>query len=164
MNEYYATGIKSILKYLQSPLVSYTLKSLIGFLECRIGLDIPSLGINGFPYGVCTIINSPGKDGDVDISIDYQPSSDSAPIIITIEGISVLPSLDSDRKISGSPTLNFSVSIDSKLGGGSLSEMRKFCSQLQKFLNNPSQLMDRGIDRGSIVSFSLEDKKVGRKR
>lgn len=155
-----AKGIKFVLQYLQSPLVSYCFKTIIGFLECRIGLDIPLIGFNGFPFGVCTIINSQeDKERQVDIDIDYQPSSDCAPIIISIGGISVLPSLDVERKLSGVPSLNYSVSIDSKLGGGSLSEIRRFCTQLQKFLNNPSLVIDRGN-----VSFHLDDKKSIKKK
>ena len=61
------------------------------------------------------------------------------PVVITIGGISLQPFIDPkdlERKLSATPVLNITVSIDSR--AASLSEARKFCASLQTAMNNPA--------------------------
>lgn len=104
------------------------------------GFSIPQLGIKPFPLGVCSIVTSQNQEDETDVSISYQAegSECSVPIIVTMGSLRFLPSIDSERKITGSPVLNFSVSINTR--AMSLTEGRKFTRRLQQFLNDPHLL------------------------
>lgn len=138
------------------PFMAAEIERMFTFLATQLGLNIPVLGIVGFPLGVCTVITSPNKEGDADIDIAMIPSmqDSSTPITITIGGIRILPSLDVDRKVHGNPVLNVAVTVDSK--AASLVEGRKFCSKLQQYMTNPS-LLDKADRKGQV---GREDAKV----
>lgn len=116
------------------------LEGFIKFLGVSLGIDLPEFGINKFPLGVCTVITSPNREGDADVDIALIPhmTDSSTPITITIGGIRVLPTFDSDRKLTAAPVLNIAVSIDTK--SCSLVEGRRFCAKLQSYLNSPNSL------------------------
>jgi hypothetical protein len=80
-------------------------------------------------------------------------SLSSCPLTITVGGIRVLPSLDSDRKLSASPVLNVAVAIDARVC--SPVERCRFCAKLQSYLNNPqSQSQSLLKDDNGISSAS----------
>jgi hypothetical protein len=109
-------------------------KQLMFELGNTYGLNIPKLGITPYPYGVCTVVVSPDAETDVDLTVTSKVSS--APIVVTMGGLRIVPSLDSDRKLSGSPVLNFGVTINNQ--ASSLTEARLFIARLQKMLNDPN--------------------------
>jgi hypothetical protein len=61
--------------------------------------------------GVCCVVTSPKREGDSDIDVTLLPdvSRCSTPITVTIGGIRVLPELDNDRKITGTPGALFAA-------------------------------------------------------
>jgi pyruvate/2-oxoglutarate dehydrogenase complex dihydrolipoamide acyltransferase (E2) component len=122
--------------------LSAELDSFLLYLGSQFGASIPLLGVERFPLGVCTVLTSPNQDGesDMDIMVIPGPEAAATPITVTIGGIRLLPSMDSERRLAGAPVLNFTISIDSK--AGSLAEGRKFSAKLQQFLNDP-ELIDK---------------------
>jgi hypothetical protein len=116
------------------------LEGFLKFLGVSLGIDLPDFGINRFPLGVCTVITSPNREGDADVDIALIPhmTDSSTPITITIGGIRVLPTFDSERKLAAAPVLNIAVSIDTK--SCSLVEGRRFCAKLQSYLNSPNSI------------------------
>ena len=103
----------------------------------RYGVNVPIFGIKRFRYGVCTIVSSPSVDGETDMDLAYLPdhTETSAPITVTMGGIRILPSVDPERKVLGTPVLNFSVCLNTR--AVSINEGKAFCSRLQQFLNDP---------------------------
>jgi hypothetical protein len=104
------------------------------------GVCIPALGVVAFPAGVCAVITSPSMEGDVDVDMSMVPSGEDGapPFIVSIGSVRVLTSLTAERSVTGSPVLNYSVSIDNS--AASAAECRKFCARLQKYLRSPSLL------------------------
>ena len=119
------------------PILAAELEEMFSFLGSQLGLTIPSLGVVGYPLGVCTVVTSPNQTGDADIDIATIPNmlDSSTPITISIGGIRVLSTIDGDRKLHATHALNVSVTVDSK--AGSLIETRRLCSRLQQYMNNP---------------------------
>ncbi len=128
------------------PYLSNLLETIMSMLSSQLGVTFPALGLVGFPLGAVTVITCPNKEGETDIDIAMIPTIDSssstagvsaasAPITITIGGIRVLPSLDLERKVSATPVLNVAIAVDSR--AASLMEVRRFCSKVQQFMNNP---------------------------
>ena len=141
------TVIQKIREFL--PIIKLKLQQFGQFVGSNFGISLPKLGIVAYPYGICSVMTSPNRDGsDADLDIALLSSSSSistttAPIIVTIGGIRVLSSFDSERKLIATPVLNYAIAIDTRIG--SLTECRKFCSKLQLYLNNPSLLDGKGM-------------------
>jgi len=154
-----ATNIIEIVKEFV-PVFRIKIQQIFDYIGSNMGISIPQFGIVAYPYGVCSIMTSPnreGSDADIDIAvvpIEQGSTASSAPVIISIGGIRILPSFDSDKKLIANPVLNYTISIDTSIG--SLTECRKFCSKLQTYLNNPS-LLDKA-DRKMAVA--KEDEKI----
>lgn len=154
-----ASNIIEIIKELV-PVLRIKIQQLFDYIGSNMGISIPQFGIVGYPYGVCSImtsLNREGSDADIDIAVvpnEVASGTSSAPVIISIGGIRILPSFDSDRKLIANPVLNYTISIDTAIG--SLTECRKFCSKLQNYLNNP-HLLDKA-DRKMAVA--KEDEKL----
>lgn len=143
-----------LLDYL-SPSIAEVIDTLLTRLGTVYGLYIPALDILPFPSGVCAVITSPSVEGDMDVDVMFVPSystsdfnsSDLAssyniPIIVSIGSMRVLPALDTQQKqISGTLVLNCSISIDNC--AANMTEVRRFCAKLQKFLKDPSLLEGR---------------------
>lgn len=126
----------------------YIVKSLLDILTAHFGISI--LGLSAFPYGVLSVVTSPSLDSENDFQITTLPQTSSFPsifsyffstfpsIIVNIGGIRILPRLDSNRVVTGTPVLNLTLTFDSR--GVTLPEARKFCARMQEFLTNPSLL------------------------
>jgi hypothetical protein len=125
-------------KILPAPaMVSF--KNFLFFLSEQYGISIPLLGISAFPLGVCTIIAASAEgENDLDMAIVADSRESAAPITVTIGGLRVAPSMDQDRKITGSPVLNMAVSVDSRCA--TTSEGKRFCARLQELINDPTEL------------------------
>jgi hypothetical protein len=80
------------------------------------------------------------REGDVDVDISVIPNISPTPITITIGGIRIIPSIESNGKILASPALNIAVAIDST--ACSLIEGRRFCARLQSYMNEPTKMME----------------------
>jgi len=102
----------------------------------QYGVGVSALGIVAYPYGVCTVITSPDAESDIDLSFTSKVSS--APIVVTMGGLRIIPTLDTDRKVNGAPVLNFGVIFNNQ--ATSLTEARQFLSRLQQLLNDPNLL------------------------
>jgi hypothetical protein len=146
------------------PILHIKFQQLRDYIGSSLGISIPKLGVIAFPYGVCSIMTCPNRDGsdaDIDIAVvpsEVNSSASSAPVIVSIGGIRVLPAFDSDRKLIANPVLNLAVSIDTSIG--SLTECRRFCSKLQAYLNNPNLL--EKADRKLAVA--KEDEKIAQEK
>lgn len=146
----------TVVKKLHDALPSFMFNGLVRFmyrLSVKFGISIPAFGIKRFPLGVCTIVASPSVDGETDMDFTYlsDPLETSAPITVSMGGIRILPSVDNERKVSGTPVLNFAVTMNT--GAVSINEGRTFCSRLQQFLNDPS-LLEKVHSR---VAFEREE-------
>jgi pyruvate/2-oxoglutarate dehydrogenase complex dihydrolipoamide acyltransferase (E2) component len=135
-----SSDLTTFVKKLKDILPTFLFNSLHQFIyrfSVRYGIAIPLFGIKRFPHGICTIVSSPSVDGESDMDLAYIPDSldTSAPIAVTMGGVRILPSVDSERKVSGTPVLNFAVSVNTK--AVSMHEGRQFCSRLQQLLNEP---------------------------
>jgi len=153
-----------LMSLVPDPLYS-TIQSVLTSLGSHYGLSVPILGVKSHPLGVCTIITSPHREEsselDIDIVMIPLQGDDVPPVVITIGGIALQPTLDNDRKISASPVLNMAVSIDSR--AVSLSEGRKFCTQFQHHMSNPDGVAKKISSLiGSSSSGSKEEKHEGR--
>ncbi len=134
------------------------------------GFTISSLGVEGFPHGVCTVVSVPhakdkqhesggqGVETDLSITLVPQMTDSTAPITVSIAGVSMIPAMDKEKKVSAAHVLNISVAIDTN--AGSLANCRKFCTRLQHYLNNPA-LLDK-IDR--MTTISKEDEKIAEEK
>ena len=140
-----ATPINGKLKKFLPPTISYVLETFLFYLGNHLGLSIPLFGIKPFPFGVCSIITSPNREGDIDVDISMIPNVCPTPITITIGGIRIIPSIESNGKIVASPALNIAVAIDST--ACSLIEGRKFCARLQGYMTEPSKMMEDSEDK-----------------
>lgn len=140
------------------PAISRRVDKFLTYLGSQLGVSVPALGVERFPLGLCTVLTSPNQEGEQDMDIMVVPSiADSAtPITVTIGGIRLLPAMDQERKLIGSPSLNFSVSVDSK--ACSLSDARKFAARLQQFMNEPDL-----IDKADQNAARLRDDTSKRK-
>lgn len=150
-----------LLDYL-SPSIAEVIDTFLTRLGTMYGLHIPALDILPFPSGVCAVIASPSVEGDMDVDVMFVPSystsdfnsSDLAssyniPIIVSIGSMRVLPALEAQQKqISGTLVLNCSISIDNC--AANMTEVRRFCAKLQKFLKDPSLL--EGRDKKNITA------------
>ena len=150
-----------LLDYL-SPTIAEVMDIFLTRLGTVYGLHIPALDILPFPSGVCAVITSPSVEGDMDVDVMFVPSystsdfnsSDLAssyniPIIVSIGSMRVLPALDAQQKqITGTHVLNCSISIDNC--AANMTEVRRFCAKLQKFLKDPSLL--EGRDKKNITA------------
>lgn len=110
------------------------LARFFAFLGRDFGLDLEALGAVPFPLGVCSIVTAPHKGEesiDLDINLSMIPAANATqpPVAITIGGVSIRPTMDSERRLQGVPVLNMTVSIDSR--ACSLVESRKFCAKFQ---------------------------------
>ena len=134
--------LKTQLLDMLAPSVSEAVDRYLTDLGQLYGINLPALGIEAFPAGVCTVITSPSMEGDTDVEVSMVPNggvdSYAAPIVVSIGSVRVLPAIDGDRKLSGSPVLNYSISFDNR--AASVVECRKFCAKLQKYLRNPASL------------------------
>jgi pyruvate/2-oxoglutarate dehydrogenase complex dihydrolipoamide acyltransferase (E2) component len=125
------------------------------------GFTVSALGIEGFPHGVCTVVSVPRSadkqsgeappEHEMSVSLVPQMTDSTAPITVSIAGVSLLPSVDKEKKVTVSKVLSLSIAIDTN--AGSLANGRRFCARLQHYLNNPMQL-DK-VDR--MAQISKED-------
>ena len=92
------------------------------------------------------------------ISLVPQMTDSTAPITVSISGVSMLPSVDKEKKMTVGKVLSLSVAIDTN--AGSLANGRRFCARLQQYLNNPMQL-DK-VDR--MAQINKEDAKAAEER
>ncbi len=132
-----------LVKKAQELLPAFLFQSLQHYahrVAIRFGINIPAFGIKRFPFGVCTIVSSPSVDGETDMDLAYIPDAyeTSAPITVTMGGIRILPSVDPERKVNGTPVLNFAVCFNTR--AVSINEGKTFCTRLQQFLNEPAIL------------------------
>jgi hypothetical protein len=119
-------------------------------LGAAYGLNIPQLGIEPFPHGVCSIVSSPTADTSIDLDIAVVPDSeDSAPITVTMGGLRLMPIIEDGgtnhhghqtKRLGGSRVLNFSIAVSSR--AASIAEARKFSVRFQQLMNDPS-LIDK---------------------
>ncbi len=131
-------AMEKLSKILPAPAI-ISLKNFLFFLSEQYGISVPLLGISAFPLGVCTVIAASTEgENDLDMAIVADSRESAAPITVTIGGLRVAPSLDQDRKVSGSPVLNMAVAVDSRCATSS--EGRRFCARLQEFINDPTEL------------------------
>lgn len=134
--------LKSKLLDMLSPSISESVDKFLTDLGQLYGINLPALGIEAFPAGVCSVITSPSMEGDADVEVSVIPNSNaehySPPIVVSIGSVRVLAALDQERKVNGSPVLNYSISFDNR--AASVVECRKFCAKLQKYLRNPAAL------------------------
>lgn len=136
------------------PAIRLKVREVLHYLGTNLGVNISIFGVEASPCGVCSVFATPSRDGvesDVDISVVPQMAEDSVPITVTIGGVRFLPALDAEKKVTTSPVLNVSISIDSR--AASLYESRQFCSRLQQYLNNPL-LLDSADRRNSVTQPS----------
>jgi hypothetical protein len=145
-----ATPITTKLKKVLPSTVSYLLETFLLYLGNNLGISLPKLGVKPFPFGVCSIITSPNREGDVDVDISVIPNISPTPITITIGGIRIIPSIESNGKILASPALNIAVAIDST--ACSLIEGRRFCARLQSYMNEPTKMMEEKESSSSSSS------------
>jgi hypothetical protein len=134
--------LKTKLLDLLSPSIAESVDRFLTDLGQLYGINLPALGIEAFPAGVCTVVTSPSMEGDADVDVSLVPTSGpgsySPPIVVSIGSVRVLPTLDSERKVTGAPVLNYTISFDNR--AASVVECRKFCAKLQKYLRNPAAL------------------------
>ena len=129
--------------------VSFPLANFFAMLGRDYGLDIEALGALPFPLGSCSIITAPHKGEesiDLDINLSMIPTANAAqpPVVITIGGVSIRPTMDAERRMQGVPVLNMTVSIDSR--ACSLVESRKFCAKFQQYMStHPWEDRSRGV-------------------
>ena len=95
---------------------------------------------------------------DMAVSLVPQMTDSTAPITVSISGVTLLPSIDKEKKVSATKVLNLSVAIDTN--AGSLANGRRFCARLQHYLNNP-MLLDK-VDR--MAAISKEDAKAAEEK
>jgi hypothetical protein len=109
-------------------------------LGAKLGISLPSLGIYPHPLGVCTVVNSTKQDRENDMDLAMLPDLGDAyaPITVTMSGMRVLPDIDGNKQVSGSPVLNFSVCMSTY--AATAVETRKFCVRLQDLLRDPDQI------------------------
>jgi hypothetical protein len=117
-------------------------------LGAQYGLNIPQLGIEPFPHGVCSIVSSPTADTSIDLDIAVLPDTeDAAPITVTMGGLRLMPVVEdgginhhgqSTKRLGGTRVLNFSIAVSSR--AASLAEARKFSVRFQQFMNDPSTI------------------------
>jgi hypothetical protein len=134
--------LKSKLLDMLSPSTSESVDRFLSDMGQLYGINLPALGIQAFPAGVCAVMTSPSMEGDADVEVAVVPnsaeSSYSPPVVVSIGSVRVLPALDANRQVGGTPVLNYSVSFDNR--AASVVECRKFCAKLQKYLKNPALL------------------------
>lgn len=123
-----------------SPFLTHEVDKLLTSLSSSFGCTLPLLGISAFPLGVCCVMTSPNREGDADMAVALVPHAQqsTAPITVTLGGIRVLPSMDTERKVLGAPVLNVSVCIDSS--ACTVADGRRFCSKLQQLMHSPNLL------------------------
>lgn len=92
------------------------------------------------------------------ISLVPQMTDSTAPITVSISGVSLMPGLDKEKKVNVTKVLNLSVAIDTN--AGSLANGRRFCARLQHYLNNPMYL-DK-VDR--MAAIVKEDAKAAEEK
>lgn len=135
-------SLKSKLLDMLSPSIAESVDRFLTDLGQLYGINLPALGIEAFPAGVCSVITSPSMEGDADVDVSVIPHSGpdaySPPIVVTIGSVRVLAQLDSERRLTGAPVLNYAISFDNR--AASVVECRKFCAKLQKYLKNPALL------------------------
>jgi hypothetical protein len=163
-NEHAQTQKFSQIVNLMPNIFGYYVKWGFSKIGCY-GFTISALGIEGFPHGVCTVVSVPrsaDKQGnekggepppehEMAVSLVPQMTDSTAPITVTIAGVSLLPSVDKEKKVTVSKVLSLSIAIDTN--AGSLANGRRFCARLQHYLDNPMQL-DK-VDR--MAQISKED-------
>lgn len=105
-----------------------------------LGIEFEKVDVQAFPLGSCTVISSPNKKGETDMGVAVVPDhyATSTPVVVTISGIRIIPGLDFEKRVVGSPVLNCNVSINSY--ATTLPIARKFCSRLQELLAKPALL------------------------
>jgi pyruvate/2-oxoglutarate dehydrogenase complex dihydrolipoamide acyltransferase (E2) component len=134
--------LKSKLLDMLTPSISEGVDRFLTDLGQLYGINLPALGIEAFPAGVCAVVTSPSMEGDADVEVSLVPSSSTdsyaPPIVVTIGSVRVLPTIDGERKVTGTPVLNYSISFDNR--AASVVECRKFCAKLQKYLRSPATL------------------------
>lgn len=105
-----------------------------------LGVEIPSLGIAGFPLGVCAVVSSPNKSGEDDVEFSILPDPDlcSTPYCLTISGIRILTKLDAERRLIGNPVMNCAMSFNTQ--ACTMLEARNLTRRIQQLMSNPSLL------------------------
>jgi pyruvate/2-oxoglutarate dehydrogenase complex dihydrolipoamide acyltransferase (E2) component len=72
------------------------------------------------------------------VSFECRGGDYAAPIVVSIGSVRVLPNIDVNCNIVGTPVLNYSFSFDNR--AASVAECRKFCAKRQKYLHNSALL------------------------
>ena len=141
------------------------IESFLYILGAQLGLSIPALGVVAFPLGAATLVTSPTQDtrdnldADTDMAmVPIMGGYSSAPITVTIGGKTLLTALSAENGVRGVEALVISVTVDSKVG--TLVEMRRLCTTIQNYMNNPSMLdkADRKQDN------QIQDKKLAEEK
>jgi pyruvate/2-oxoglutarate dehydrogenase complex dihydrolipoamide acyltransferase (E2) component len=141
--------------------MSIYVRQIFNALGGKYGISIPLLGIVGFPHGVAMVVTLPSKeasDHEIDLAMISNMTDSSTPIVVTIGGVRLVPTLDQDRKMGSSHVLNVAVSIDNN--AGSLAEGKRFASKLQQLMNTPA-LLDKADRRAAV---SKQDEKLAEEK
>jgi hypothetical protein len=137
--------------------VRHGVEMLLSFLGSQCALNLPALGVVAHPLGAATLVTSQLKgESDADTEMTMVPvmsGYNSAPITVSLGGVKIVSSMTQDGVLSGVPALVVSVTVDTK--AGTLVEARRFCNQLQQYMNDPA-LLDK-VDRKNAVA--VEDQK-----
>ena len=127
----------------------------LSFLGSQLGLSIPALGVVAYPLGAATLValspqeetKTESLEADTDMAmIPIMSGYSSAPITVAIGGSRLLFNFNQEGVLTSKPAHIISVTMDSKVG--TLVEMRRFCSTMQRYMNDPSSLdkVDRKLD------------------
>ena len=142
--EPFAQRRRDILRHLPSIMIFFA-EQVFGFIGSQLGISIPTLGIQGFPFGTCTVVTPPTAEGpemEVDVLINSGSSgfgcSTMAPIVISVGGIRVQSGYMKDKQMAARPVLHMSASVD--LRCATVFEAKHFFERLQTLLRDPSHL------------------------
>jgi pyruvate/2-oxoglutarate dehydrogenase complex dihydrolipoamide acyltransferase (E2) component len=123
------------------PLIADAAEHIFGFIGSQLGISVPSLGIQGFPFGTCTVVTPPAEGPEMEVDVIGnngvgQPTM--APVVISVGGIRVQSGYMKDKQMAARPVLHWSAAVD--LRCATFFEAKHFFERLQTLLRDPSLL------------------------
>jgi hypothetical protein len=123
------------------PLVADAAEYIFGFIGSQLGMSVPALGIQGFPFGTCTVVTPPAEGPEMEVDVignNGSGQSTLAPVVISVGGIRVQSGYMKDKQMAARPVLHMSAAVD--LRCATVFEAKQFFERLQTLLRDPSLL------------------------
>ena len=80
--EPFAQRRRDILRHLPS-IMTFFAEQVFGFIGSQLGISIPTLGIQGFPFGTCTVVTPPTAEGP-EMEVDVLTNSGSRHVCLFV--------------------------------------------------------------------------------